>query len=158
MHKTTDEANNNRINWKVLIMLIIISIGVQNSYWLSLFNVTNLKGNKFINGLLFGIAETLAGFCAGILIRATSSSTAFQIMGFVCVALSIVNQFLPSSGGFLSYATLFTTRLCMAGVYAALYVLFADFVPTAQVGGTMVLSLTVAYLTVTSAPMIVLIS
>ena len=158
MHKTADVPHANRINWSILIMLILTSIGVLNAYWLTLLNVTNLKGNKFVNGLLIGIAETVAGFFSGILISYTSSGTAFQALAVLGIIFNSVIQFGVSDGGLLAYFSLFFSIIGVAGTYGVLYVLVADSVPTAQVGGVMVLTLTFSYLTVSFAPMVVLVA
>ena len=131
MHKSIEENPGNRTNWKVLIIIIIMTIGVHNVYWLTLINVTNFKGNKFINGLLFGAAESLAGIPWGMFISAVGSSMAFKILGVCTMSLSAVNKFVVGDDGFLTYFSLFCYILCVAGVYGTMYVTVAESVPTA---------------------------
>ena len=77
MHKTADVTSAPRVKWSIVIMLTLMAIGAQNAYWLTLLNVTNLKGNTFINGLILGSAELLSGIFTGIMIKFTSATTAF---------------------------------------------------------------------------------
>ena len=74
MHKATEAS---RINWALVIMLIVMAVGVNNAYWLTLLNVTNLPGNKFVNGLILGAGECASCFFSGLMISCTSSTTAF---------------------------------------------------------------------------------
>ena len=67
-----------------------------------------------------------------------------------------MNQFAVAEGSILSYVSLFLAILGVGGTYASLYVLIADSVPTSQVGGVMVIACTIAVLSTTGAPIIVL--
>ena len=58
-------------------MLIIIFVGVNNCYWITIYNVTYLDGNKFVNGVILGMAELSSGLFAGILISYTNPALAF---------------------------------------------------------------------------------
>ena len=51
-----------------MIILIVIFTGVNNAYWIMIYNVTNLEGNKFFNGILIGFSELTSGIFAGLLI------------------------------------------------------------------------------------------
>ena len=62
-----------------MILLIVIFTGVNNAYWFMIYNVTYLDGNKFLNGIILGIAELTSGIFSGLLISYTSPSAAFQI-------------------------------------------------------------------------------
>lgn len=111
-------------------MLIIIAVGCNNAYWLTLLNVTNLPGNKFVNGVVLGVGECLAGFFSGFMIKYTSLSSSFQTLGILAVVLNGIVQFAVPEGSTLQYIVLFMAFLAVGGVYAALYVLIADSVPT----------------------------
>lgn len=76
------------VNWKTILLLTAIFCGVNNCYWLTLFNVTNLEGNKFINGLLLGMAELLSGIFAGIIMSHTDSFRAFQVCGVLGIVFN----------------------------------------------------------------------
>ena len=67
-----------------------------------------------------------------------------------------MNQFAVAEGSLLSYVSLFLAILGVGGTYASLYVLIADSVPTSQVGGVMVIACTIAVLSTTGAPIVVL--
>ena len=56
-----------KVNWLHVTMLILMFVGVNNCYWLTLYNVTSLGGNKFINGLILGVSELTSGIFAGCL-------------------------------------------------------------------------------------------
>lgn len=67
-----------------------------------------------------------------------------------------MNQFAVAEGSLLSYFSLFLAILGVGGTYASLFVLIADSVPTSQVGGVIVIACTIAVLSTTGAPIIVL--
>ena len=58
----------------------------------------------------------------------------------------------------MAYITLFCAILGIGGSYATLYVVIAESVPTAQLGGVMVVSCAAAVLSTTGAPLVVLLS
>ena len=93
--------------------------------------MTKLEGNKFVNGLLIGVAETASGIFAGVLSRYTSSKTTFRLLGVLGIVFNSLNNFLASSGGFVAYSTVFVGRLGVAGLFSTLFTLIADTVPTA---------------------------
>ena len=115
----------------MLIILIFMAVGINNAYWLTLLNVTNLKGNKFINGIILGAGETASGFFSGFVINMTSSTTAFQLLGILAISLNAINMFATAEGSFLAYLSLFCAILGVGGSYASLYVVIAESVPTA---------------------------
>ena len=55
-----------------MIKLMIIFVGVSNCYWITIYNVTYLDGNKFVNGIILGISELLSGVVSGLIISYTS--------------------------------------------------------------------------------------
>ena len=76
-NETADDASPSRVNWFHLILLVLMYSGVNNCYWLTQYGVTYLGGNKFVNGIILGIAEMTAGMFAGVLIACTSPHLAF---------------------------------------------------------------------------------
>ena len=79
-HNTTDDryrASHDGVNWLHLSLLVLMYAGVNNCYWLTQFGVTYLGGNKFVNGIILGIAEMTAGMFAGLLIELTTPHLAF---------------------------------------------------------------------------------
>ena len=72
-----DTAPAKKVNWCNLIILTVMYTCVNNCYWITLYNVTRLEGNKFTNGLILGISELLSGVFAGIFIKYTSAAFAF---------------------------------------------------------------------------------
>ena len=59
-----------------MFKLIMIFIGVNNCYWITIYSVTMLDGNKFLNGIILGVAELSSGIVSGLLISYTSPSIA----------------------------------------------------------------------------------
>ena len=76
---------------KHLGILILMFAGVNNCYWLTLFNVTNLGGNKLINGLILGFSEMASGVFSGFLIAKTSPHRAFQICSVLGIVFNTIN-------------------------------------------------------------------
>ena len=69
-----------------MIRMILLFIGVNNCYWITIYNVTYLEGNKFVNGAILGVAELTSGIFAGFVITYTNPNLAFQI----CAVIAIV--------------------------------------------------------------------
>ena len=59
-----------------MFKLILIFVGVNNCYWITIYNVTYLDGNKFLNGIILGLAELTSGIVSGLIISYTSPSIA----------------------------------------------------------------------------------
>lgn len=118
-----------KVNWLDIILLTIMFMGVNNCYWLTLYNVTNLGGNKLVNGLILGTSELLSGIFAGVLISHTSPAFAFQCCGIIGIVFNAINQFMIPPGTLLSYLSLFVAILGVGGVYTVLYVLIGFVVP-----------------------------
>ena len=129
---------------------------VNNCYWITLFNVTYLEGNKFINGLILGISEIISGVFAGILINKTSAAMAFRICAVLSVSFNVLTQFVFPAGTIQCYISLFMAILGVGGVYTVMYVFIGLIIPIEQVGGATVLILTIATSLSLFAPLIVL--
>jgi Na+/melibiose symporter-like transporter len=102
---------------------------VNNVYWLTLYSITNLEGNKFVNGLILGIAELTSGIFSGFLIYYTSPKVAFQTCTVLGIVFNSVTLFLAPAGSLISYVTLFIAILGIGGIYTCLYVLIPLVVP-----------------------------
>ena len=57
------------ILWGQILFLVVMQIGLSNCYWLTMYNVTNLGGNKFTNGVILGTAEMLSSVYAALLLN-----------------------------------------------------------------------------------------
>jgi len=110
-------------------MLIIMFSSVNNCYWMTLYNVTNLGGNKFVNGTILGLSEMSSGIFAGFLITYTTPVFAFQTCCVTSVLFNALNQFFVAPGTFMGYATLFIAILGVGGVYTCLFVLIGLVIP-----------------------------
>ena len=144
------------VNWCNIFVLVLIYACIINCYWLTLYNVTNLEGDKLVNGLILGLSEMTSGIVAGFLGTFTSPAFAFQTSCITCVLFSFLNQFVFAAGSFLGYATLFIAILGVGGVNACSLVLIGVVIPKHQVGGAMVLIVTLAVTSSLGAPLLVL--
>ena len=130
-------------------------VGVNNAFWLTNYSVTSLEGNKFVNGIIFGAAELTAGVFAGILISKTNPKVAFQILGLSGIVFNFISQFAIPEGSMLVYITSYIAVLGVGGVYTCIFVIITEVVPTEQVGGAMVLVVTVGATTSLIDPLVV---
>lgn len=150
------QARQNSVDWCNMIKLALIFIGVNNCYWITIYNVTQLDGNKFVNGIILGLAELASGIISGFVISKTSPSVAFQICATSAVGFNALNQFVMPVGSVLGYVTLALAIIGVGGVYTCIYVLIYIVVPKHQVGGAMVLIVTIGTSASLFAPIIVL--
>jgi hypothetical protein len=118
-----------RVNWCNLSMLMVMYSCINNCYWMTLYNVTNLEGDKFLNGLILGLAECFAGIFAGVVITLTSPTIAFQTCCVMAILFNALNQFFFAAGTFMGYTTLFIAILGVGGVYTCLFVLIGCVIP-----------------------------
>ena len=137
-------------------MLVVMYSAINNCYWLTLYNVTSLGGDKFVNGLILGLSEMSSGIFAGLLITYTSPAFAFQTLSVIGILFNALNQFFVEPGTFMGYATLFIAILGVGGVYTCLFVLIGLVIPKQKIGGAMVLIITIGVGSSLGAPMIVL--
>ena len=129
-------------------------IGINNCYWLTLYNVPNLGGSKLVNGLILGMAELLSGIFVGVFITHSTPSLAFKSCCVVGVSFSTINQFMLAPGTLLSYMSLFIAILGIGGTYTCLYVLIGVVVPQKIVGSATVLIATIGISSSLLAPLI----
>lgn len=139
-----------------MVKLTLIYIGCNNCYWITIYNVTKLGGNKFLNGIILGTAELSAGIFAGFLISKSSPKIAFQICAVFAIVFNALNQFVVPHDSLLSYMTLALAILGVGGVYTAIYVIIYAVMPKEQVGGAMVLIITFGVSLSLFAPIIAL--
>lgn len=118
--------------------------------------MTNLDGNKFVNGIILGVALLTSGIFTGFISYLTNPKNAFEINAALAIAFSAINQFVLPGGTPLSYITLFVSILGIGGVLNCIYALIPSVMPREQVGGLMVLIVTFGMLTSVVAPMIAL--
>ena len=139
-----------------MILLIVIFTGVNNAYWIMIYNVTNLEGNKFLNGILIGFSELTSGIFAGLLIEYTTPATAFRLCCVFGIAFMWLNLFIAPVGSVLSYLTLLVSILGVGGLFTCIEVWIVKIMPKDQVGGAMVLIFTIGATASLMAPIIVL--
>ena len=75
----------------------------------------------------------------------------------IAIIFNAVNQFFTEAGSILSYVALFIAITGVGGVYAVYYILVNKTIPTSQVGGAMLITCTIAVLSTTGAPLVVLV-
>jgi len=139
-----------------LILLIIMYTGVNNSYWMTMFNVGNLPGNIFVNGVILGFSELLSSFLSGLFITYTSPTLAFKLFCIIAVVFNGINQFLFTPGSFLGYASLFVAILGVGGVYTCIFVITGIVFPKQNVGSALLLVVVISVSASFYAPIIVL--
>ena len=108
-----------RRNWLKIVLALMMSAGVSNGYWLTMLNITNLKGNMFVNGIILGSSEMIASALSGLLISLTSAHTAFRSSLLVAVMFNLIFQFLVPHGSFSFYFCLTLAILGIGSGYAA---------------------------------------
>ena len=67
--------------------------------WLTIFSITALPGDKFINGIICGSAECLASLGSGVLLYLLDDKLAFMGLCAVCFSFNIVYQALGAGFG-----------------------------------------------------------
>ena len=118
-----------KVNWCNMTKMILIFVGVNNCYWITIYNVTYLDGNKFLNGAILGVAELTSGIFAGFVITYSNPTLAFRIFAVIAVVFNAITQFVVPVGTALSYCTLFIAVLGVGGVYTVIYVLIKQVFP-----------------------------
>ena len=73
---------------------MIMFASIVNCYWITLYNVPNLGGNKFFNGFILGASEMTSGVISGLMMQFFSKRTTFQIFILIAIVFNAVNQFL----------------------------------------------------------------
>ena len=155
-----EEGGSPKLSWKLIVLLMLLTIFVNYALWLVMFSVTSLEGNLFVNGLIFGASEFLSAIVCGVVIEKfadyLSAYTVFQILCVLGILGNTINQFWVEQGSFLAYFTLFIGILGVSGVYTVLYVILSIAVPREQVAGIMTICFTIAIGACMGAPMIAL--
>ena len=74
-----------------MLKLILIFVGVNNCYWITIYNVTYLDGNKFVNGIILGMAELFSGIVSGLIISYTNPFMALHICAASAIGFNALN-------------------------------------------------------------------
>jgi len=134
----------------------MIYFGVANCYWLTMYNVTNLGGNKFTNGVILGVAEMFSGVFTCVLMHYFHPFQAFRICAFVAVVFNALNQFVVPFGTIASYLTLSIAVFGVGGVYTCVYIMVGIVLPSEQISGAMIIVVTAGGALSLGAPLMVL--
>ena len=105
-------------------------VGVSNTFWLTMYNIANLGGNKFVNGLILGLTECSSGLFAALLMSKMSVFSSFQLCAVLAIVFNFLNQFVVAEGTALSYVTLTVAVLGVGGVYTCIFVLVGIVLPS----------------------------
>lgn len=73
------------------------------------------------------------------------------------IIFNAINQFFTDEGSIWAYLALFIAIIGVGGTYSVLFILINKSIPTNQVGGAMLITCTIAILSTTSAPLVVLV-
>ena len=107
------------------MQILYMSIAIQSSYWLIIYSISNLPGNKFVNGIIVGAADASAAIVVGFFLKLMPDFRVFQIFSaLACV--SVMVQYVLMSGAsitvdgdietsFWNYFCLFTAFLGIGG-------------------------------------------
>ena len=99
--------------------------------------ISTIEGNKYVNGMIFSIAGSLAGIITGIAMSKTKDTNVYQlcaIFGIICVIL-----FYYISVPWLMYLCLFVTIFGIAGCYNCTFVMMELRIPPENFGSASVL-------------------
>ena len=69
--------NQAKVDWKLIFILTLMMANTINCYQITLYNVPNLEGNIFVNGMILGLAEMSAGLISGFIMNYKSSRQTF---------------------------------------------------------------------------------
>ena len=127
-----------------------------NCYWITLYNVPNLPGNKFVNGLILGVAEMSSGVFSGLMMIYLTTRRTFVVFTIVGILFGGLNQFLVPQGSLISYITLFLSIQGVGGCFNCCFILISSSVPTKYAGSAFTLIMSAAILAALGVPMIVL--
>ena len=139
-----------------MILLIVMFSGANNASWIMLYNVENLAGNKFINGMIFSATELITGIFAGLLISYTSVSTAILVCTVLGIGFNVLVQFVLPAGSILSNMALILAILGVSGAYNTVFVVVGQVLPIEQVGGAMVIICSLGTCASLMAPLVVI--
>jgi len=98
---------------KVLTLLVIIFIASYNLYFLNIFMVTRVPGNKYNNGMILGASECLSPFISLFILKRLHHKACFIVLLTYGVFCSILINFVPLS--FFTYLLLLSTLIGISG-------------------------------------------
>ena len=61
----------------LLFLISVLWVCVDTSYSFVYVNISNVKGNVFVNAIILGMADTFSNFYAGILMELMPEDSAF---------------------------------------------------------------------------------
>jgi len=86
-------------------MIAVMWVCTDTSYSFVYVNITNIKGNVFVNCIILGAADTFSNVFSGLLMQLMPEENAFQVVGFMGILFSLL---LPYCGDSLvMYVCLF---------------------------------------------------
>jgi len=72
------------------MQILYMSIAIQSSYWLIIYSISNLPGNKFVNGIIVGAADASAAIVVGFFLKLMPDFRVFQIFSaLACVSVMV---------------------------------------------------------------------
>jgi hypothetical protein len=127
----------------VKYMLIAIFTCQNMSYYLSYFFLADLRGNVFVNGIVFGCAEITSSFVSGYMMQHMKEDVAFRVCA-VIAALSTAGLPYVSGGDMMSYFVLFATMIGIGGMQNCAYLIVEMQTAPGEVGKVMQLVYVIA--------------
>ena len=151
-----NKRSSDKLNFHTVAILTVLFMGTVNIYWLTMMNVPNMAGGKFMNGISCGVAELSSGILSGVIVSYLSVRTTFQMSGLFGIVFSVVNEFLVIPGSAFSYITLFLLFCGVGGLYNLIFILVNINVPTEHTGSIMNFSYSIANFSALGVPFIIL--
>ena len=86
-----DFHDDNQMSCRQLFVFVLVFSCIANCYWITLYNVPNLGGNKFFNGFILGVSEMSSGVVSGLLMQIFSRRLTFQLFILIAIVFSAIN-------------------------------------------------------------------
>lgn len=96
-----------------LFLLVMVFVSFYNCYFLSVFMVGRVPGNKYNNGIVLGISEALSCFTSVWMLRKVHHKAAFFISLTLGVITTITINYTPY--GFWTYILLLSILVGISG-------------------------------------------
>ena len=123
---------------------------VQIEYFMAFYLASVLDGNLFVNLMLVGAGETVAGIWSGILLSRMKDTHVFILSALLNGISYVLFFFVPS--GIAQYMCLFLTVSGIAGKFNTIYVLSELRIPPENIGSALVIIITVAIMAAGLSP------
>lgn len=131
----------------VFLILILLTGFSVCSIWMICFGASTLAGDKLVNGMLYGLAESAANFASGIFCRYATDKTVYNAGCALCMVCYSALYFLGTSqGGPLVFTIFFLQVFGLGAMFNVIYLLIELRVPPIAVGSSITICMMVGQL------------